>query len=94
MAEGYLNLFINDYHQDGDNKPHYKGFLKIDGVEHEFALWPNKDGKKGFSGKYKPKGEQTYYGSGEPSGAQKIVEEAKKVFPGANESGFDDPVPF
>jgi len=55
MAEGYVNLFINDYHKDGDNKPHYKGFLKIDGVEHEFALWPAKEGKKGFSGKYKPK---------------------------------------
>lgn len=51
--EGYLNLFANS--DTSNNKPHFKGFLKIDGVEHEFALWPSKSGK-GFSGKYKPKG--------------------------------------
>lgn len=53
MAEGYVNLFLNEH--EGTNRPHYKGYFKIDGVDHEFALWPVKEGKKGFSGKYKPK---------------------------------------
>lgn len=53
MSEGYVNLFICD--DTSGNKPSFKGFFKIDGVDHEFALWPAKDGKKGFSGKYKPK---------------------------------------
>jgi hypothetical protein len=92
MAEGYLNLFINDYHKDGDNKPHYRALFKIDGVQHEAALWPAKDGKQGFSGKFKPQEEKTHY-SNTPA-TQTIVEEAKKVFPGATEAGFDDPVPF
>ncbi|CAB5212817.1 hypothetical protein UFOVP191_26 [uncultured Caudovirales phage] len=39
------------------NRPHYKGFLKIDGVEHEFALWPSKSGK-GFTGRAKLKGDK------------------------------------
>ncbi len=51
--EGYVNLFVQDNTEN--NRPHYKGFMKIDGIDHEFALWPAKDGKKGFSGKYKPK---------------------------------------
>ena len=51
--EGYVNLFVQE-NVSGTNRPHYKGYLKIDGVDHEFALWPNKDGKQGFSGKYKP----------------------------------------
>jgi hypothetical protein len=54
MTEGYVNLFIQEDYA-GTNRPHYKGFMKIDGVDHEFALWPNREGKKGFSGKYKPK---------------------------------------
>ena len=57
MAEGYINLFEQEDFA-GTNRPHYKGYLKIDGVDHEFALWPAKDGKKGFSGKYKPKQER------------------------------------
>lgn len=52
--EGYINLFEQEDYA-GTNRPHYKGYLKIDDVDHEFALWPNKEGKKGFSGKYKPK---------------------------------------
>ena len=51
--EGYVNLFDNRPVEG--NKPAFKGYFKIDGVEHEFALWAAKDGKKGFSGKYKPK---------------------------------------
>jgi hypothetical protein len=77
--EGYVNLFSNEH--EGTNKPHFKGFIKIDGIEHEFALWPNKDGKKGFSGKYKPK--QVYnHGLGYSDAA-----------PAAKEPG-DDEVPF
>jgi hypothetical protein len=54
--EGYVNLFENS--DKTGNKPHFKGYLKIDGVDHEFALWPAKEGKKGFSGKYKVKAEK------------------------------------
>lgn len=53
MSEGYVSLFANE--DTGGNKPHFKGYIKIEGVEHEFALWPAKEGKKGFNGKYKPK---------------------------------------
>lgn len=92
MPEGYVNLFVqNDY--AGTNRPHYKGFLKIDGVEHEFALWPAKEGKKGFSGKYKPK--QAKPVENVSTGA--IVDEVQKHFPGATvvSSGMlDDEVPF
>lgn len=75
MSEGYVNLFINEH--EGTNRPHYKGYLKIDGVEHEFALWPNKEGKYGYSGKYKPKQPKESVGTGA------IVDEAQKQFPGA-----------
>ena len=51
--EGFINLFVSD-NTEG-NKPHYKLLFKIDGVDHEAALWPAKNGKKGFVGKYKPK---------------------------------------
>lgn len=54
MPTGYVNLFQNDT-SDNDKKPIFKGYLKIDGVDHEFALWKAKDGKKGYSGKYGPK---------------------------------------
>jgi hypothetical protein len=53
MSEGFITLFDNTPAEG--NRPHYKGFFKIEGVEHEFALWPSRDGKKGYSGKYKPK---------------------------------------
>lgn len=56
--EGYINLFLNEH--EGTNRPHYKGYLKIDGVDHEFALWPAKDRKKGFTGKYKLKQEYAH----------------------------------
>ena len=57
----FVTLFDNTPAKD--NRPHYKGYLKIDGAEHEFALWPSKSGK-GFTGRAKPKeakktGEQT-----------------------------------
>lgn len=52
MSEGYITLL--PLIPEG-TKPFYRGFIKIDGVDHEFALWPAKDGKKGFVGKYKPK---------------------------------------
>ncbi len=54
MAEFYINLFEQEDYA-GTNRPHYKALFKIDGVEHECAFWPNKDGKKGFSGKAKLK---------------------------------------
>ena len=73
MAEGYLNLFVQEDYA-GTNRPHYKGFFKIDGIDHEFALWPNREGKKGFSGKFKPKELH-----GQPL-ADAIIEKAKEVF--------------
>lgn len=51
--EFYINLFKSDNTEN--NRPHYKALFKIDGVEHECAFWPNKDGKKGLSGKAKVK---------------------------------------
>lgn len=54
MPEFFINLFDN---RPADGKrPHFNILCRIDGVEHECALWPAKDGKKGFSGKMKPKG--------------------------------------
>ncbi len=78
MAEGYMSLFVQEDFA-GTNRPHYKGYIKIDDVDHEFALWPAKEGKKGFTGKYKPKQPKPVNTEAENS----IVEEAKKVFPGA-----------
>ena len=74
MAEGYMSLFVQEDFA-GTNRPHYKGYIKIDDVDHEFALWPAKEGKKGFTGKYKPKQIKDTESS--------IVKEAKKIFPGA-----------
>jgi hypothetical protein len=75
--EGYINLFINDYKSDGDNKPNFKGYLKIDGVDHEFALWPNREGKQGYSGKYKPKNTPEPVSNVTQADADKAWEEAK-----------------
>ena len=87
MAEFYINLFEQqDY--AGTNRPHFKALFKIDGVEHECAFWPNKDGKKGLSGKAKPK---VPYGN--PQAAGTIVDEVKKQFPGATEVD-SDAIPF
>lgn len=58
MSEGYINLFKND--DTSGNRPHYKLTFKLDGVWHEAALWPAKDGKKGFSGKFKPQEKREY----------------------------------
>ncbi len=80
MSEGYITLFDNTPAEG--NRPHYKGYLKIDGVEHEFALWPAKDGKKGFSGKYKPREAREV----PPAAKQEIVKLQATV--------LDDEIPF
>jgi hypothetical protein len=51
---GKINLF--QCSDTSDKKPHYKGFISIDGVDHEFAVWPASTGN-GWSGTYKPKQE-------------------------------------
>jgi hypothetical protein len=51
--EFFINLFDNRPAEG--KRPHFTILCRIDGVEHECALWPAKDGKKGFSGKLKPK---------------------------------------
>ena len=78
MAEGYINLFLNEH--EGTNRPHYKLSFKIDGVDHEAALWPNREGKAGFSGKYKPKGESAPRQESVATGA---LEEVQKHFSAA-----------
>ena len=87
MVEFYINLFEQEDYA-GTNRPHYKALFKIDGVEHEYAFWPNKDGKKGLSGKAKPK---VPYQPKESASTGAIVKEAKKVFPGATTGDSDIP---
>jgi hypothetical protein len=53
MPEFFINLFDNRPAEG--KRPHFTILCRIDGVEHECALWPAKDGKKGFSGKMKEK---------------------------------------
>jgi hypothetical protein len=85
MAEGYITLFQNE--PDG-NKPHFKGFIKIDGVDHEFALWPAKEGKKGYSGKYKPRTAREV-----PPEAQQGIQQLERKA-GASASVLSDEIPF
>lgn len=99
MAEGCVNLFENDH--DNTNRPHFKGYLKIDGVDHEFALWPNKDGKKGFSGKYKPKQAKEVDSNVTQADADLAWEEAKKKLESKTKAAtqpigeeFTDSIPF
>lgn len=80
MAEFYINLFEQEDYA-GTNRPHFKALFKIDGVEHECAFWPNKDGKKVLSGRAKPK--LPYVKPHKSAATGAIVEEAKKIFPGA-----------
>ena len=50
---GFIDLFVND-NPEG-NRPHFKGFVKINGEKLEFACWPAKSGKPGvYSGKVQP----------------------------------------
>lgn len=53
MTEFFINLFDNRPVEG--KKPHFKALFKLNGVDYECALWPAKEGKKGFSGKAKPK---------------------------------------
>lgn len=53
--EGKLNF--REQEDKSGKKPHFKGFITIDGEEHEFAAWPAKNGN-GFSGNFKPKQER------------------------------------
>lgn len=82
MTEFYINLFEQEDYAS-TSRPHYKALFKIDGVEHECAFWPAKDGKKGFSGKAKPK--VAYAKPQETVETGAIVEEVQKHFPGAEE---------
>ena len=70
-TSGFIDLFQVD-RPDG-NKPHYKGFIKLNGEKLEFACWPAKSGKPGvYSGKVKPaqeRGETASYASAGSSGA-------------------------
>lgn len=96
--EGYINLFDNNY-SEGSNRPHFKGFLKIDGIEHEFALWPNREGKSGYSGKYKPKQPKEPVSNVTQSDADKVWEQAQQALQPKKESVaintlLDDEIPF
>lgn len=50
--EGKINLF--EAKDKSGKRPHFKGFISINGEDHEFAVWPAKNGN-GYSGGYKPK---------------------------------------
>lgn len=79
MVEFYINLFEQEDYV-GTNRPHYKVLFKLDGIEHECAFWPAKEGKKGYVGKAKPRQPR----SDKPKEtAETIVEEIKKEFPNA-----------
>lgn len=60
MAEGKINM--QECADKTGKKPHYRGFITIDGVDHVYALWPASSGN-GFSGKYKPKEEKPASGA-------------------------------
>lgn len=91
MSEFYINLFAQEDYA-GTNRPHFRATLKIDGVDHECALWPNKDGKKGFSGKAKPK---VPYVKPQESVETGALEEVQRHFPGAKAVEDDgDLIPF
>lgn len=79
----YINLFKQE-EVEGTNRPHYKAVFKHEEKEYEVAFWPNKEGKKGYSGKVKPK--QVYaHGVGyvEDKEGAAILSEAAKQFPDA-----------
>jgi hypothetical protein len=90
MAEFYINLFEQEDYA-GTNRPHFKARFKLDDIEYECPFWPNKDGKKGLSGKAKPK--VPYVKPQETVATGAIIEEAQKQFPGA-EVLPNDEIPF
>jgi hypothetical protein len=57
MAEGFMNLFPQE--DTSGKKPHFRVLFKLTEngreVEHEAAFWPAKEGKKGFTGRFKPR---------------------------------------
>lgn len=56
--EGITLMWKNP--EEGSNRPHFTGFVTINGVEYEFATWPAKSGKDGvYTGKLKLKQERT-----------------------------------
>lgn len=76
--EGFIDLFVQD-NTEG-KKPHFKGFIKINGERFEFACWPAKSGKRGvYSGKVKP--------------AQERNQAPQEQSPGGY-LGLDDDIPF
>lgn len=52
LRDGSGNIFKNQYHEEGDSKPQYKGEVMWRGEKIEIALWV-KEGQKGkfFSAK-------------------------------------------
>lgn len=71
MAEGKITLFQSE--DTTGNKPHYNGYIDIDGVAHQFAVWPARSGN-GFSGKYKPKGETQQSQIPAPQGGNRMLD--------------------
>jgi hypothetical protein len=86
MANGKINIFQPD--NTTGNRPHWKGYITIDDVVHELAMWPAKSGK-GYSGTYKPK--ESYTPAAEPTQAMdKLVADIKQ----AAADSFGDEIPF
>ena len=50
--DNVIVMFENEYYTEGGKSPKFKGKLTVNGVEKEFALWPNENNGKTFhSGK-------------------------------------------
>lgn len=86
--EGYLNLYENE--DRSGNRPHFKATFKIGEVWHEAALWPAREGKKGFSGKYKAQGKAV---------SKETQAELEKLYqeptpPTVTSTLLDDEIPF
>lgn len=85
--EGKISLF--EQTDKSGKRPHFKGYLTIDGQDHEYALWPAKSGN-GFSGQYRPKGVR-------PTQERVIEPETRQQIDALKESvkpSFDDEIPY
>lgn len=65
MLEGFIDLFECD--DRSGNKPHFRGYVKINGEKAKFAVWPAKSGKAGvYSGKVQPEQPKLQQDAGVP----------------------------
>lgn len=79
-------IFKNDFKEEGDNKPDYKGKMIVDGAEKEIALWLSESNKgiKYFSAKI----QEPYV---KPEATEEEVEETEEPQPIEGEDEEDLP---